>query len=672
MLSGPMARDTKVRRRPCYECARRVAIDAASCPHCGAVLQTFCACGAHVSVFAKACPLCEAPLQPRRFRARYPWIAPTLACLLALAALFGLYVFVYRGGESERAKALSGLVFEFEQGEFEAARSSLERYHAKFGEEPQTLSMLAECCRELSRLEECRQVLARMRERSPADRKLAVRLLGCLMEMGRTEEVETLAREAIARFPTYAPIQLRLADLAERRGDLTEAVAAVRRAQDGEDPPPGTGTRLALLLLDSGRTSEGIRLLARQVRLPDASPETVRALARALALAPDAEESARTDGRAALSRWWESTLRDPGRGIVPLPLRARVALAVRETAEARRLLDDAGKVRTLAPEELLLLARAGSLAGPRSTAILGKLASRSDLPAGLANELAAAWLEAGRPEKALDLLAGPCDSPRLNAERRRLLVRARLWLLAGETPGVPAAAARGLEALRAAEELLGERPGDERGAVAATLSRKLLSRIDGILRGDPAPAPIRISVVPGREVDTLRSLYRPPRLRDGPDAEARRQLRSALWSGSRLAAGGTSPDARDPALRAGLEALAGDLAAATAVVRAGEFAESDLRDRALAAAVLAGRGRPAVAEALLAELEAPPEEGDGDLLRGDLLLALGRRAEARAAYESAADENGEAAAAALLGLARTTGPAEQEAVLPRLLRPGPR
>ncbi|MEN8148914.1 MAG: tetratricopeptide repeat protein [Planctomycetota bacterium] len=181
----------------CWTCGRRVAPDAGTCAHCGAMLLTLCEeCDATQSVYADRCSKCGADMVPRRYRPRRPWRLILAATLLVIIAGSASAWFLLRKDRLDRRwQTLEDAKADYDAQRYQAATVRL-------------LHLL---------------------QRWPDEHRAHEQLARSYLAMARFEDAERHARTALDLAPDRIAPHLVLAVCAWQAGDHARAAGHARR-----------------------------------------------------------------------------------------------------------------------------------------------------------------------------------------------------------------------------------------------------------------------------------------------------------------------------------------------------------------------------------------------------------------------------------------------------------
>jgi tetratricopeptide (TPR) repeat protein len=511
------------------------------------------------------------------------------------------------------------------------------------------------------RFERARVLLLSVLDERAGDLDVRRDLIRCCLEVDRLAEAGEIARGSLEIAPSHAPAHAALSIVSWRSGDLDAAVAHARAAADGRPPLRNARLRLAELLLEVGQVSEAVEAFAREMEKADAAHA---APARLLALLRRVEPDSPAGRRAA--RWLGQRLQAAhGRS---LPEYAGIAILAGESDAAVEALEAARAIRPLSLREGLSFSAALAALGRREEAerVLAEVEARApdgQEPGIRPVEAARAWLLTGRADRARERAESGLETAPRDADLLRVRLAAMRATARAEGIRVPPRSfAAGI--LSAADDVLAVRPRDETALAARALAALSLGRPrrafeDALALRRSAPSSARGPWLKGL---ALLSCGDAPSavllLREGREAApseraaARWIVRAAVRAGDGRRAAEEAArleESDDPALLASVAVLLGDLDRAERLAGAPRDGPSEV-DRRWAVLLLARAGRPGPARELAAALGDDPRPR-ARLWRGDLLLALGEREAAAAAYESAAAAGGPEAVAALTRLA---------------------
>ncbi len=212
-----------------------------------------------------------------------------------------------------------------------------------------------------------------------------LRIVDTLMELGKFRRAEIAIRQALKKRPKSAALQIKLATLIERRGDMTGALEILSAAQKTTEQRLRLTSAKAELLRRAGRFEEAVKLmrslrgevnerdrLYEMATLYEAAsdgPKTVEMLKKSLKLSSDGKPDARADALNFLGFYYV----EQGRALKEAERLLRRALELRPASAA--ILDSLGwlHVKNGALERAAPLLRRASKLQPRDPEIVEHL-----------------------------------------------------------------------------------------------------------------------------------------------------------------------------------------------------------------------------------------------------------------------------------------------------------
>lgn len=510
--------------------------------------------------------------------------------------------------------------------------------------------------------DKARLLYSKLVEEVPKRVELRLALVQCHMGLGQPDEAERHCLEILKSSPNHGRAHINLAVIARSRGDEEGAIGHAQRAVEGEPYARGAQLLLAETLLLAGRTSEGIDALTRAVEMEEGGDGAEFRLATLLAgEKPDNAASVRArQTLLKLLKRARGDLDEKPDDEGPILRFVQLAMIAGQPDDAVSALVRLSTQRRLSDRERMMLGRAyaasGSVSRARELIAEAETGTGEDGAASLTvAERVSSWLQASKPQKALDLVEPALTRAPGDLRLLHLKMRA-LWMLKGRaSPGGEVDMEISGRIDTVATSVLAIRSSDERALKYRGVVRLARGDVEGALADADALKRCAPNAPAGYWLDglTLLSGGHPAaalpllvRGRDSatsPESASRWIARAAVWAGDTDIAAmevANLGEVSDAALRAGALAVADDLDGAEAITRSETFRECPLDDRGRLALVLAARGRPDYAR-IVAE-ETRPEEGDAAayLRLSELLDAAGDADAARSALEKAAQGQG--------------------------------
>ena len=318
------------------------------------------------------------------------------------------------------------------------------------------LDLLARAYLGLGRAQDARGLLEKVVHDDPAEDAARAALGWALLGSAGPVAAVTYLRQAAQERPGSLAVRRALAEVQLRAGSLPEAEDSFRAALSLADPQSDLAAYLALAagladaLLAQGKR-EAVAALAATVtavapdswtavllrgrvaaarrdfptalenlqKLLSADPDNaqIRTMVAGVFLEQHSPEQATANLQRVLATHPEF---EPARRLL-----AQAYISQGRAQEAARLLEEPGAAQP-SPELKLLEARAALAAGDaaRAMGILAQLESATGLPEQTRLDVAATYLQAGKPERALRLLGGAAGPPSARRDQIRLVVLA--------------------------------------------------------------------------------------------------------------------------------------------------------------------------------------------------------------------------------------------------------